>query len=452
MKGARIGVFGLARSGLSVAKAAMALGAFPTIVEEKEESALKHRLFLDEALQVGAKVDLGWKDGFDPRAYDLIVKSPGVPRSHSALVKAEEDGIQILGEIEFAYLISKAPIVAITGTNGKSTTTVMVHQCLLRAGIGAILCGNIYGSGYVEVPLTEAALNASAKHILVAEVSSFQLETASLFKPIAAAITNITPDHLDRHKTFEEYAEAKQRIFKAQGARDFAVVPEDSSVIRRPVIPEVLTFGKEGATAWADGEKLSMGPFRVALSSLPFVGGHNHDNACVAVLLASAAVSWMKDQPFAFSEDAVEGLKQFKGIEHRMELVGERLGVKVINNSMCTNPAAVISSSGSLKEHQHLLLGGSNKKLDFKPLQKYLETSYNRAYLFGRDAEALNEQLGGGHPVFETMAEAFQDAVRNANAGEVVMLAPGCASMDQFDDFRARGNVFKAIAKEWLES
>ncbi len=452
MKGARIGVFGLARSGLSVAKAALQLGAFPTIIEEKEESALKHRLFLDEALQVGSKVHLGWTHGFDPKLYDLIVKSPGVPRSHPALLKAHEDGIQILGEIEFAYLISKAPIVAITGTNGKSTTTVMTHQCLLSAGFGAILCGNIYGSGYVEVPLTEAALNASAKDILVAEVSSFQLETACHFRPIAAAITNITTDHLDRHKTFEEYAEAKQKIFGAQGARDFAIVQAVSSVVRHPVIPTVLTFGKEGATAWADDQDLSIGPFKVALSSLPFVGGYNYDNACLAVLLASAAVSRMKDQPFAISEDALEGLRQFKGIEHRMELLGERTGIKIINNSMCTNPAAVISSSSSLKEHQHLLLGGSNKKLDFKPLQKYLETSYNKAYLFGRDAEALNEQLGGGHPVFETMAEAFQDAVRNANAGEVVMLAPGCASMDQFDDFRERGNVFKAMAKEWLES
>lgn len=452
MKGSRVAVFGLARSGLSVAKAALALGAVPTIVEEKQESELKHRLFLEEAMQVGAKVDLGWKDGFDPKVYDLIVKSPGVPQTHPALVKAGQDGLQILSEIEFAYLISRAPIVAITGTNGKSTTTVMTHQCLSRAGYGAILCGNIYGSGYEEVPLTEAALSASPIDVLVAEVSSFQLETASLFKPIAAAITNITPDHLDRHKSFEEYAKAKHRIFAAQGARDYAVVRAGDRVVRRPVVPEVLTFGGDGETAWWDDERIHFGHVTVPLGSLPFLGGHNYDNACVAVLLASAAVARMKDQPFAISEDAVEGLKRFKGIEHRMELVGERGGVTVINNSMCTNPAAVISSSGSLKARQHLLLGGSNKQLDFKPLQKYLETSYNKAYLFGRDAKDLNEQLGGGHPVFDTMAEAFQDAVRNANAGEVVMLAPGCASMDQFEDFRARGNVFKAMAKEWLES
>jgi UDP-N-acetylmuramoylalanine--D-glutamate ligase len=135
-----------------------------------------------------------------------------------------------------------------------------------------------------------------------------------------------------------------------------------------------------------------------------------------------------------------------------MEAVGEKNGVKVINNSMCTNPAAVISSSRAIAARQHLLLGGSNKKLDFEPLQNYLEKSHNKAYLFGCDAESLNAQLGGGFPVFETMAEAFQDAVRNANAGEVIMLAPGCASMDQFRDFEDRGNVFKTMAKEWLES
>lgn len=443
MKGARIAVFGLARSGLSVARAALELGAEPTIVEEKPESALRSRAVLEEAQQLGAPVKLAWDGDFYNA--DFLVTSPGVPKSHPRLQAAVKRGLPVLSEVEFAYRISKAPIVAITGTNGKSTTTVMTHQCLQKAGKEAVLCGNIYGSGYTEVPLTEAALRSTPHQVLVAEVSSFQLEWVHTFRPIAAAITNITPDHLDRHGSFEEYAAAKRRIFESQGAHDVAVLSADDPY--RPPFPQLLTFGERGENARVTDESLILQGDETPLDAFPFIGTHNYLNAGVAALLASATLGTTTRVP----PQIIEGLKGFKGIAHRMELVGEKCGIRIINNSMCTNPAAVVSSSQAVHARQHLLLGGSNKKLDFKPLQNYLGSSYNRAYLFGRDAAELNEHLGGGHPVFETMGEAFQEAVRNAKSGEVIMLAPGCASMDQFEDFRDRGNVFKAMAKEWLE-
>jgi UDP-N-acetylmuramoylalanine--D-glutamate ligase len=449
VNGARIAVFGLARSGLSVAKAGQTLGAQVSVVDEKPESSLKSRDTYHQALALGANVSLGWTGEF-ASDFDFVVTSPGVPFHHPKLQQAVQNGVPVFSEVEFAYRISRAPIVAITGTNGKSTTTAMTYACLLAAGQKAVLCGNIYGSGFEEVPLTEAALQSTADQILVAEISSFQLEWVSAFRPIAAAITNITPDHLDRHKSFEEYAAAKQRIFAAQGAYDYAIVNADDPEIMRPAIPEILTFGRKGEHAVVTDDGLELLGQKIRKDDFEVFGEHNLSNAGAAALLASAAMT--QHGPFSVPDSVVQGLKDFKGIAHRMEALGEKDGVRVINNSMCTNPAAIISSSKSIAAHQHLLIGGINKKLDFGPLLSYLGESGNAVYLFGRDAQDLNERLGGRHPVAETMEEAFQDAVRNAKRGEVIMLAPGCASMDQFRDFEDRGNVFRNIAKEWLES
>lgn len=451
MNGARIAVFGLARSGLSVAKAAIALGATPTVVDEKSEDSLKSKDILQEARAVGAEVSLAWTGEFTGD-YDFVVTSPGVPFDHPKLQQAVGYGLPVYSEVEFAYRISRAPIIAITGTNGKSTTTAMTYACLLAAGKEALLCGNIYGSGYAEVPLTEAALQSTKDQVLVAEISSFQLEWVSAFRPLAATITNITPDHLDRHKSFVEYAAAKHRIYANQGAHDFAIVNADDPEVEWPPVPQVFLFGRAGDHAQVTDAGLVLLGEEVGREDLSVYGDHNLMNAGAAALLASAALAVESAGQLEIPSKVIDGLKKFKGIAHRMELVGEKGGVPVFNNSMCTNPAAVIRSSESLSARQHLLIGGSNKKLDFSPLTGYLAASGHAPYLYGRDAEDINRQLGGQYPVYGTMADAFQAAVRNAKAGEVVMLAPGCASMDQFRDFEDRGNVFRAIAKEWLES
>jgi len=447
--GARVAVFGLARSGLSVAKAAIALGADVTVFDEKPRELLKSTAVVDEAVALGADVQLGWTDEFS-YIYDFVVTSPGVPFDHPKLQGALKRSVPIYSEVEFAYRIARAPIVAITGTNGKSTTTAMTYACLRAAAKSAILCGNIYGSGFDEVPLTEAALTATSDHILVAEVSSFQLEWVSAFRPVAAAITNITPDHLDRHKSFEEYRSAKHRIHAAQGAHDYAIINGDSPHAAWPGMPETLVFGEAGDYAIVEDNAIEFPGHIVKAEELAVYGEHNLMNAAAAVLLASAVLT-RSEKDFSVPASVIKGIKEFPGIAHRMEWVGERDGVRLINNSMCTNPAAVVTSSKAIPAKQHLLVGGINKNLDFAPLKAHLAEIPQPVYLFGRDAESINEQLGGGHPVFQTMTEAFQRAIRNAKAGEVVMLAPGCASMDQFRDFEDRGNVFKTIAKEWLE-
>jgi UDP-N-acetylmuramoylalanine--D-glutamate ligase len=511
MTGKRIAILGLGRSGLAIGRAALQLDALPQVYDEKPEESLPKRDVLEEARALGLPVTLGWQDEFeDP---DFIVSNPAVPRTHPKLLAARERGISVISEVEFAYRISKAPIVAITGTNGKSTTTVMTYLCLRASGEDAVLCGNIFGSGYDEMPLTDAALNSTPDQILVAEISSFQLEWIEEFQPVSAGITNIWPDHLDRYDSFEDYAAVKQRIFHCQDEKDFAVVKANDPVVvppsgtgggyrprhlrgsssgQRPeggASPAVLTFGASGQHARVDEIELTLLDKRVRLEDLPFDEPHNYQNACMAALLTygalankaqrapeSGAAQLLRraEQQYREARDAkrsvydprqpeetplrvmpmeiVEGLKSFRGLAHRMESVGEKGGVRVINNSMCTNPDAIIKSAQAVKDPAHLLIGGVNKSLDFKPLRHYLANGRNKAYLFGTDAEDLDKMLGGGYPVFETMEQAFRAATEQAQPGQAIMLAPGCASTDQFRDFRDRGNVFKAIAKEWLRS
>lgn len=508
LRGKRIGIFGLGRSGLAIGKAALALGAFPIVFDQKSLEELPKRDAYDEAIGANLNVVLGWRGRFNPAELDWIVSNPAVDRRHPALKQATEDGIEILSEVEFAYRISLAPIVAITGTNGKSTTTVMTYLCLEACGEKPILCGNIFGSGYPEEAMSEAALRATSDQTLVAEISSFQLEWISQFKPVSAGITNIWPDHLDRYEGFDEYAATKQGLFRNMDAHDFVVVKANDPVVRAPglrgsayrsrhnrqgnsadtsaSLPTVLQFGATAEHARTEENGIRILNQFIKLDDLPFDEPHNMTNACMAALLAYGLLKVRSVQepdshaaklievaerveserqratrsvfgqrlseeiPAALPTQVIEGLKAFRGLAHRMEPVGERNGIRVINNSMCTNPDAVIKSAQSVKDPAHLLIGGVNKKLDFKPLKNYLANNRRKAYLFGTDAEELNHMLGGNLPIFDTLEQAFHAATENAVKGEVIMLAPGCASSDQFRDFRDRGNVFKAIAKEWL--
>jgi UDP-N-acetylmuramoylalanine--D-glutamate ligase len=528
MKGHRVAIFGLGRSGLAIGKAVLQLGGEAHVFDEKPLGSLPKRDVYNEAISLGLSVSLGWKGDLSDEKWAMVVVNPAVPRTHPKLVAAAEKGIVLISEVEFAYRISKAPIVAITGTNGKSTTTVMTMLCLRACGEDAILCGNIFGSGYAEVPMTEAALNATEDQILVAEISSFQLEWIADFKPAVAGITNISPDHLDRYPSFEAYVATKQRIFEKQDHTDYAVVRANDPIVvppgrklttyrprhsrqpdpkaehaiqqglhatgdflhdGKPDVPTVFTFGATGQDAKVEETELSILNRHIRMELLPFQEPHNFTNATMAALLSYAILEW-KAEHFPTSsaaklvaqaqrdylghkaakrtvydarrpeevplrvlpQEIVKGLQQFKGLAHRMELLGSRDRIRVINNSMCTNPDAVIKSAQSVRDPSHLLIGGVNKGLDFKPLANYLANHRNKAYLFGSDAEALDNMLGGGYPIFANLANAFQAAVLEARPGEVIMLAPGCASTDQFSDFRDRGEVFRTIAKEWLES
>lgn len=443
----RVAILGLGRSGFSSLRAARSRGLDATVLEQKSESEAQSGEHYTSFKDDGAEIVFGIGDSFDFSGFDTLIVSPGVPKTNSLLGDALKQGVDVISEIELAYRVANAPIVAVTGTNGKSTTAVLTMLCLRSAGVEAVLCGNIYGSGYPEIPLTEAAASSAKDQILVAEVSSFQLEWVHKFRPRAALITNISDDHLNRYASFGEYAETKRRIFERLGDGDFAVWRKGDALTKPPVGPNVLTFGSPEADACADDRELTVLGSSVKLCELPFSEAHNVLNAQGAALLAYGATNGAADLGRILA-----GLKDFKGLRHRMERLGTKNGIKVINNSMCTNPAAVVASSHSIPGRQHLLIGGVDKDMNFAPLRDYLKENRHAAYVFGRDAELIARQLGGGWPVFETMDEAFCRAASAARPGETIMLAPGAASMDQFADFRDRGDRFILMAKEWLKS
>ena len=447
MIGKRIAILGAGRSGVAIALAAQKRGAIPTVYDVKKSPFLaKSENRLRDS---GIPLVAGHGGSFSPTDADILVTSPGVDHRKPILQDAKELGIEVIGEIEFAFRISKAPIVAITGTNGKSTTTVMTWLCLQALGHEATLCGNIYGSGYEEIPLTEAADHATDDQVLVAEISSFQLEWVRDFHPRCAAITNIKPDHLNRYDSFEDYVSTKHRIYRRMAEGDIYVCHDDPIGHSRVPLPRFAI-----AHTRLDKEAFYLGSERIPFSSLPFHGAHNYANAAMAGLLSASFHAGGVDCMTCTDAKAVlEGLRGLNGLSHRMEQIGERNGVVLINNSMCTNPEAILVSSKSLgSKHQHLLIGGVAKDLDFGRLQPYLKDTGIDVYLYGEDGFKICTQLGGGYSVFRTMAEAFQAAARKANPGDVIMLAPGCASLDQYQDFRARGDEFKQIAKEWLKN
>jgi UDP-N-acetylmuramoylalanine--D-glutamate ligase len=439
----------------------LALGAQVTVFDSKAPEELPKPELVEEAQALGLSVNFGWSGELDSfeiagtaSPFTAIVVNPAVDPRSSVFQGLKTYGAPIWSEVEFAYRIADAPILGITGTNGKSTTTVLTYLALEATGAAPVLCGNLFGSGYPEMTLTDAALKSNPDQVLVAEISSFQLEQISNFRPAVAAITNISPDHQDRYDRYEDYVAAKQRIFENQEPTDFAVIPsedfEGGLGVTAPENCHVLRFGWDSGDAHVDGENLVLLGSKYPVGQLPFAGTrHNVVNALTAALLTSGYWGWKSGEVLP-RLDAFSGMASFKGLAHRMEWVGQRNGVTVINNSMCTNPDAVVHSSQSVTTHQHLLIGGVNKGLDFAPLADYLHHSGHVAYLFGRDRQQIADQLGQGQ-LFETMAEAFLAATVVAQKGETIMLAPGCASTDQFRDFRDRGDVFRRIAQAWLE-
>ena len=453
LEGKRVAVAGMAKSGISVARAVVELGGKATVLDQKPADSSAIIQAMDELFAIDVQAVPGWHGRLDPDEFDMLVVSPGFPRDHPAI--HDMAGREVVGEIEFAYRIARDPIVAITGTNGKSTTTVLTWTLLRAAGKDAVLCGNIAGSGYPEVTLTEAALTGG--DVLIAEVSSFQLETIKTFRPFVAAITTIAPDHLDRHPSFEDYKRCKLRLFENMGAGDTVVVNLDDKSFSREEVPEgprKVKFSRIGLGATTGftaraGDDLFFSGLKVKAERMPLIGEHNIANAMMAWEMACAVLGEpTEDQAAAM----LSALLQFKGLANRMEAVGEKGGVLVVNNSMCTNPAAVVASSSGLKRRQRLILGGNRKQLDFAPVGEYLRGTVHKAYLFGPDTEGLNRQLQGSWPSFPSMQEAFRAAAGEAEPGDAVVLMPGCASAEPYANFRERGDAFRQMAQEWITS
>lgn len=452
-EGKRIVIFGLARTGLAAAPVLRELGAEVVLADSASESQLGARA--DEARATGAEVFLSATPDLLQRAVDIVVTSPGVPSDSPILRQAVRLGIPVFSEIEVAYRISAAPILAVTGTNGKTTTAMMLADMLRASGRRTWLAGNISADD-VKQPLITAAHRAENLDAIVAEISSFQLEWIEEFCPAVGVLTNLTPDHLNRHASFREYAACKARMFSAQTEEDVAVVNAVNAPARaigERLRSRLLWFDRghclrpdsacvrEGyLTVRWDGEEFKL----CKASQLRVPGTHNVENALAA---AAAAIAFG-----ARPEPVSQALREFRGVVHRMEFVGVIEGISYINNSMCTNVDAAIRSLEAAGAGTVLIAGGVSKATDFAPLGAAIARYAGALVLIGQAAGEIEEAARACGFSAVHRAESMEEAVARASSlaprGGRVMLSPACASFDMFADFEARGEAFRRAVRE----
>jgi UDP-N-acetylmuramoylalanine--D-glutamate ligase len=442
LNGKRVLVVGLGRSGVASALFLKSRGAQVTVSDSKPEEQLRNEIPV--LLDHGIAVETGRHGDRTFRNQDLIVVSPGVPVDAPPLVQARAMGEPVIGEIELAAEFISGPVVAITGSNGKTTTTTLVGEILSKSGKKTLVGGNI---GTPAISLVESASSETA---VVLEVSSFQLETIRAFRPKVAVILNITPDHLDRHRTFQAYVDAKARIFENQQVDDFAVLNADDPTCvdlagrtRAKIIwfsrkreVEQGAFVRKGEIVFRDsrGEQTIM-----PVSEVPLKGVHNVEN----VLAAICAGALMGCSP----ESIRSAVREFKAVEHRLELVANVNGVDYYNDSKATNVDATIKALESFPANIHLILGGKDKGSDYTVLNRLLRERVKAVYTIGAAAEKIQSQIAGAAKIVRavTMEKAVKEASSAARRGEIVLLAPACASFDQFQNYEHRGRVFKEL-------
>lgn len=444
VKDKRVLVVGLGKSGVAAALFLKKKGARVTVSDTKSPDQLREEIPV--LLDNGIAVETGGHGERTFRGQDLIVVSPGVPVDAPPLVQARAAGEPVIGEIELAAQNLPGPIVAITGSNGKTTTTTLVGEILAAGGLPVSVGGNI------GTPAISLADSASKDTVVVLEVSSFQLETIQSFRPKVAVVLNVTPDHLDRHRTFQVYIDAKARIFENQQSSDFAVLNEDDPTCRtmgERTRAGVFWFSRKKEVA--QGAYISDGRifFRarqsarevMLVSEIPLKGAHNLEN----VLAAVCAGALMGCEPVQIRK-AVEN---FKAVEHRLEYVATIKGVEYFNDSKATNVDATIKALESFPKNIHLILGGKDKGSDYTVLNDLLRERVKRVYTIGAAAEKIESQIKGAAEIVhaETLENAMRRASGVAEAGDIVLLAPACASFDQFQSYSHRGRVFKEVVQ-----
>ena len=507
--GKQVAIVGAGRSGVAAARALTRRGAQVEVFDRKLHSELP---YADALTELGVALHAGTEAPESLHGYDLVVVSPGLPPSHPIFARAKAVGVPVWSEIELGYRIARAPMIAVTGTNGKTTTTMLIHHILCTMGLRAHLCGNIAGIDG-EQTLTEAAERAAPDEWLVAEVSSFQLLHTRTFRPKIAVITNIRHDHLDYHGTWEAYALAKAKILANQTPDDWAVLNGEDAGVRWVVdrwsVPPSLGFpllregnqdsvppasrgnlegnrdsippanrgnpegnqdsvppasrgnlkeGVDTASHLAGGVgsrlfftqsnpivKLSGKNLNIAdLPKPALLGTHGLENALAAATVASI-LGCTPDQ-------LREALASFAGVPHRMEFVGAWDGVRYINNSMCTNADALEKSLQATPKPCLVIAGGVDKNESVAQLAESLARHATQVFLIGRDGEVIGAALDAlGYTAWQyvgDLAGAVAEARRVARAGDTVILAPGCASFDQFRNFADRGEQFKRLVQE----
>jgi len=442
LAGKKLVVVGLGRSGLAALRLARKHGARVTLNDRKSETELD-REALDEARQLGAEIQLGGHPAALLDDAELVVVSPGVPQEIELLREARRRGLPVWGEIELAARFCRGRVIGITGSNGKSTVTSMAGEILRGAGVPGGTGGNL------ATPFADLLELDSPQAVHAVELSSFQLETVEALRPAVAVVLNLSPDHLDRYASLEEYAAAKARLLEVQAADGFAVLNADdepSRVFRghvrgRPIFFSTREELEQGGFLRAGRLVLRTSRGEDALCSadeLPLAGEHNVANALAAAL----ACRLVGCEPAAI----VRGLMSFHGLPHRLQRVATLRGVTFYNDSKATNPAAAARALGAFGPGTvQLILGGRDKGADWAELQPLVRRHARRVLLVGEAAAELRRRFAEDAPVVDcgTVAEAVAAAFAGAETGDVVLLAPGCASFDQYSDFEERGEDFR---------
>jgi UDP-N-acetylmuramoylalanine--D-glutamate ligase len=442
LKSKKVLVVGLGKSGLAAALFLRRRGAQVTVSDLRSAEALSKEI--PSLMEAGIAVEAGGHGLLTFRRQDLIVVSPGVPLSTPELVQVRALGLPIIGELELAARFLQGNVLAITGSNGKTTTTTLCGEIFSAAGLPTRVAGNI------GLPVIEVVDQSTAGAWSVLEVSSFQLETTESFHPRIAVILNITPDHLDRHGTFETYVAMKEKIFANQTADDYLVLNGDDPVVQqaasrtrsqvywfsRSKIVRRGAFLMNGMVMFRTAEEAKPIPL-LPLADIPLKGEHNIENVLAAVCAACVA-----NIPAEVIARTVAG---FHAVEHRLEYVATIHGVDYYNDSKATNVDATSKAIASFPGNIHLILGGKDKNSDYSQLNALLRARVKAVYTIGSAAEKIESQIAGTTRVVRTgtLEAAVDQAAGEAVAGDVVLLAPACSSFDQFENYEQRGSVFK---------
>ncbi len=430
-------VIGLARTGYAVAKRCRELGARVWVTEMGERLGRAEESRSLEAL--GVEVDFGPHDIGILEGADLVIPSPGIPPSTAIIKEAKKRGLPVISEIELSSRLTTQPIIGVTGTNGKTTTTALVVDILRAAGIKSEACGNI-GRPMVEFLTSDNSVT------LVVELSSFQLEFVDQFRPDVGVLLNITPDHLNWHEGFEAYTDAKLKMFARQTSSDWAIANESCLRLIDFGQARKLIFGRSPGVFIKDQwivHDLKGGLRRILkLGDLPLRGAHNLANA-----MAATAVALTQE---VTEEVIATALRDFKGVEHRLDLILQISGILFYNDSKATNPEATIGAIGSFSEEIILLAGGRNKGNDFDQLALEAKGRVKSAILFGESASEMTDSFEK-HSIQTKKVNSLEEAVRLgiklAKVGDVVLLSPACASQDMFSDYQERGHCFENAVK-----
>jgi UDP-N-acetylmuramoylalanine--D-glutamate ligase len=444
LKNRRVLVVGVARTGMATALFCVAHGATVTATDSRNEAEIGEAAA--KLRDASVKLELGAHRETTFLRQDLIIPSPGVPADAPLLQAARTNGVTIWSEIELAYRFRKGKLIGITGSNGKTTTTSLVEHILRNASLSTILAGNI------GTPLISCVDQMAHDTITVVELSSFQLELIQEFRTDVSMFLNLTPDHLDRHHTMELYSKAKARIFENQREEDFAILNADDPATTplAPTRPHVYWFSRKQRAAqgaFLRGDDIVFrndGKEEIVLrrEEVPLPGAHNLENVLAAITAARIAG--------ASAKAVAEGVRSFAGVEHRLEFVAEINGVRYYNDSKATNVDATLKALDAFPGRILVILGGKDKGSDYSVLRAPLREKAILALLIGAAADKIASQIDGSVAIERagTLDRAVEIASQAARTGDVVLLAPACASFDQFENYEHRGRVFKALVHE----